>query len=425
MKDLADTIVTVVDHGLFVHVAQCIAQKAKHVYYTGPGEEVLRKLDKEKIGDGFENITRIKSPYNKKVKTDTDVYVFPDIGFEDEQLDLRERDYAVWGHLGAGALEENKGKFLRTLKNSGLEVPPCRVVQGITKLKALLWDESDKYVKISHWRGDWETFHWRNRVLDEQSLDCHAYRFGPNKEHITFYVFDKIDSAVEDGIDSWFIDNRWPSKVFHAMERKDKSLIGAMQDMDQIHKSVSIVNEAITPVLAEYGYRGFFSTEVRPPYFNDPTCRAGSPPSQVQCELIVNLPEVIVAGAHGECLEPEFDHVFGAQVVVTTDKEKGEWLVFQMPDKLRPHIKSAFACEVDGNLCIAPNPLENWAGWLTATGNSIEEVITTLKERKDLLPDGFECDITSMAHLIDELAEAKSQGIKITSQELPEPEIVL
>lgn len=423
MKSIEQTRLCVVDHGLFVHVAQCLAQKCDHVWYTGPGDDVMKKLEKGIIGRGFENITRVKSYLD--VKGDCDGYIFPDIGFAAEQLDLAERGFPVWGHHGADRLEENKGLFLRTLEEIGMEVPPHIVVVGIDALKEHLRDRTDKYVKISTWRGDWETFHFRDWTLDEMNLDCHAYRLGPAKDIIMFYVFDAIDAAIEDGVDSWFVGGTWPQTVLHAMERKDKSLLGAMQPMADIHESVREANDKIGPVLEKYGYRGFFSTEVRPPYFIDPTCRCGSPPSQLQTELITNLPEVMWSGANGECLEPDFDDPIGAQVLVTTDKEKDEYLTFDMPKELRPFIKSAFAFELDGVLRIAPNPLENWAGWLVATGKTIKGVIQSLQERKALLPDGFDCDITSIAHLLGEMGEAKGAGIEITPEAIPEPAVVL
>ncbi len=124
-------------------------------------------------------------------------------------------------------------------------------------------------------------------------------------------------------------------------------------------------------------------------------------------------------------IEPEYDDPIGAQVLVTADREKEEWLTFDMPDELRPHVKSAFACEIDGIVRIAPNPLENWAGWLVATGDSVESVVDELKRLKALLPDGFECDLSSLADLIRELQEAKAEGVTVTTQPMPDPAIVL
>ncbi len=310
-----------------------------------------------------------------------------------------------------------------------MNVPPYTAIKGINALREHLKDKTDKWVKISRFRGDWETLHFRDYTLDKGSLDCHEYKLGPMGEHLTFYVFDKLETTIEDGIDTWCIDGKWPTQVLHAMERKDKSLIGAIQDMDNVHEDVRGINEMFGPVLAKYGYRGPFSTEVRltedGPYFIDPTCRFGSPPSQLQTVLIQNLPEVIWGGANGEVVEPEAPEPIGAQALITSDRDKDEWLTFPMSKELRPYVKSAFSCEVDGDVQILPNPLENWAGWLVATGSTIQEVVDTMKERKAMLPDGFDCDITSLAHLLKELEEAKEQDITITDSRIPEPAVAL
>lgn len=424
MKPIHEVTACVVDHGLFPHIALCMAEQCERVFYCGPSEKVMRKFEDDAICDGFENVRRIESPF--QVEGAADVFVFPDTGFRYEQLKLLKDGNAVWGHHGADELEVNKGDFLRALKQLEMPIPPHKVVRGFSKLIDHLKDKEDKYVKVSKWRGDWETFHWRNATLDGDYLRGHPYNRCPAADLFTFYVFDKIDTAIEDGIDTWCIDGRWPKNVLHAMERKDKSLIGAIQPMADIHESVRIVNEKFGPYLGEhFGYRGPFSTEVRPPYFIDPTCRFGSPPSQLQTSLIKNLPEVIYRGAHGQLVEPEYEDQFGAQVLITADRDKDEWLTFQMPDELRPFVKSAFCCEIDGVLRIAPNCLENWAGWLVATGTSVRQVVERLKEKKELLPSGFDCDITSLADLLRELEEAEKKGIEISPQSVPPKEIVL
>lgn len=424
--DLSTKIACVVDHGLFVHIAQCLAEKFKHVFYVGPTERLMPHISDFVVGDGFENITRVTGLWS--VKEECDCFVFPDIGFSGEQAELRKQGKSVWGHHGADILEVNKGRFLQVLEEIGMEVPPHILIKGLTGLREHLWDLEDKFIKVSRWRGDWETFHWRNRVLDSGSLDCAAYRLGPMKDLITFYVFDKIDTPIEDGVDSFFVNGQWPKRVLHAMERKDKSLLGAMQDVSDVAPNVWGINEKFGPVLSEYGYQGAFSTEARvndKTYFIDPTMRFGSPPSQLQTVLIKNLPEIIWHGANGELVESETPEEFGGQALITSDREKDEWLPFQMPDELRPFVKSAFSCEADGVFTIAPNPLENWAGWLVATGDNFEEVIERLKERKEMLPCGFDCDLASVGDVLKEMDEAEEKGITISDQPVPEPAAVL
>lgn len=427
MTDLSTKSVAVCDSGLFVHIAQCLATQFGKVYYHAPSQHVFPHLADAAVGDGFDNIERVEEPYGLIGKVDC--WCFTDIGHGEFQKYLASVNEPVWGHLGADVLERRKGLFLKMLKEFGLPVPEYTEVKGLENLRVFLKDKEDVFIKISNYRGDWETAHWRNRTLDSGMLDAAAHKLGPFQNLITFYVFEPIDTEIEDGIDTWRVGGEWPKRVLHAMERKDKSLIGGLQDMADVAEPVRIVNELFGPVLDSYGTQGPFSTEVRmvgeTPYFNDSTNRFGSPPSQLQTVLITNLPQVIYHGSRGELIEPESEHDLGAQVLITSDREKEEWLPFEMDSRLRPWVKSAFACEVEDVLTIAPNPLENWAGWLVATGNTLEAVINTLKERKEMLPDGFDCDLTSLCDLLEKMKKAETEGIEIADQKIPEPEIVL
>lgn len=428
MSILSNKTACVVDRGgLFTHIAVCLAEQFGKVFYVGPAERVNPKVADDIIGHGFPNLVRVPDLWT--VKRHSDIYVFPDIGLSGEQKELRDQGWPVWGHFGADELESDKSAFLEMLEARGLAVPPHQRIKGFTKLREHLQDKRDKFIKISHWRGDWETFHWRDRTMDETELEIRSLRLGPVREHIWFYVFDKIDTDIEDGIDAWFAGGEWPKRILHAMERKDKSLLGAMMDYADVSENMRAINEAMRPVLERYGYQGAFSSEARitddETFFIDGTFRFGSPPSQLQTAMFRNLPEIVYAGAYGQMAEAETPEEIGAQVLITSDREKDEWLAFPVPEEIRPYVKTSFSFFLDNAVQIAPNPLENCAGWLVATGKTIEEVIGRLKDYKALLPDGFDCDLTSLADLLRELEAAEEKGVTITDQPIPEPAIVL
>jgi hypothetical protein len=427
MKPTSEVICCVVDHGLFLPIALKLAEQMGKVYYWSPWDDCAPKVEKGIIGDGFENLHRVESIWD--IKSECDLFVFPDVGFAGLQKELVSQGYAVWGHHGADELETKRGLFLDTLEDVGMLVPDYDIVLGLTKLREFLKDKEDLWIKISRWRGDWETFHWRDWEHDEVTLDFYAYHFGPAKELIKFYVFKTIDTDIEDGIDTYCIDDQFPKTVMHGMECKDKSYLCSIQLMEDVDERVRIVPEKFGPVLGKYGYRGFFSCEVRikddDSNFIDPTCRAASPPSQVMTELFGNLGDIIWQGANGILVEPEPTAAFGVQALLTIDRSKDEWVVLDVPEEIRQWVKCGFACEIDGKICIPPHPLESMVGWLVATGDSIEEAIDNLKEYAGQLPDGVSCDVDSMAHLLKEAETAKEQGIELTEQEIPEPEVVL
>ena len=274
MKEVKDLIVCCVDNGQFIPVARRLGEQVEKCYYWSPADRSLPVIQEAMLGDGFDEIERVESIWD--VVEETDLFVFPDIGHASLQKYLVSLGKPVWGARGGDVLESNRGLFLKTLESVGLEVPDHDVVKGLTNLRLFLKDKEDKYIKISKWRGNFETFHWVDWGSTESELDNLAVEFGPAKEMITFYVFDPIDTDIEDGCDAYCIDGKYPSLVLKGMECKDKSFLGTMMKYDEMPEQLREVNDKFAAALRQYDYRGFFSTEVRilPDkfYFIDPTC---------------------------------------------------------------------------------------------------------------------------------------------------------
>lgn len=427
MKPTEEVVACVIDKGLFLPIAQKLGEQFKKVYYWSPWDDIAPKMEKGVIGDGFDTIERVTDIWS--IKDKCDLFVCCDVGFAGLQRELVSQGFPVWGHHGADELETKRGLFLETLEKVGMLVPKYQKITGISKLREYLKDKEDKWIKMSRWRGDWETLHWRDWEHDEMTLDGYAWKFGPMKEVATFYVFDPIDTDIEDGIDAYSIDGHFPSTVMHGLECKDRSYLCSVQPMDDIDERVRIVPEKFGPVLAKYGYRGFFSCEVRikeqDSFFIDPTCRAASPPSQVMTELFGNLGEIVWKGANGILVEPEPTAKFGVQALIKFERDPCEWVVLDIPEEIRQWTKFGFACQVDGKICIPPHALEAMIGWLVATGDTIEEAIDNLKEYREQLPDGLDCDVDSLAKLLQEAQEADKMGIEFTDEKIPEPSSVL
>ena len=433
MKPVADLVALVVDHGRFVHVARTLGKQFAKVYYTSPEERDCPILREAIVGDGFDEIERVGSLW--RVAHKCDLVIFPDIGFEAEQEELRSQGIPVWGPGGAAALESDKGLFLKRLAQTHLPVAKHVAIRGLSRLASHLMDREDVYLKISKYRGDFETMHWTNWEEMEGALDGLAVRFGVFKELILFYVFDAIDTEVEDGVDAYRAGGQWPKRVLHAMERKDKSLIGTMQDFAELPEEVRRVNDAFGPVLDEMSNSGAlkFSTEVRitkqgESFFIDPTCRFGSPPSQGECLLFKNLGEIIAAGAiEGACVDPETDDQFVVQARVDLDENRTDWSSFRLDPELDEAIKGGFCCRVNGRLALPPiTDYETCeVGYLCATGATIKAAIEKLRDLKEKLPDGLQCEFVSLADLLREISQAEENNMEFTPQAVPEPATVL
>jgi hypothetical protein len=427
MKHFSEVTACVVDFGIFIHVARRLAKDFAKVYYCTPWESAFPKIAHAVVGDGYPDIQWVESLWD--VHDKVDLFVFPDIGLSSLQEHLERDGHAVWGSRQADGLEARRGLFLKELKNTGLEVPQFQEVMGLSNLRVLLKDKTDKYIKVSTYRGDFETFHFRSMDQDQGTLDHWATVLGPIQEHLKFFVFEPIESQIEDGCDTWCIDGVWPERVMHAMECKDKSLLATFCKFSELPDPVRMVNEKMGPVLKKYGYRGFFSSEVRitedgKGFFIDPTCRAASPVSQLQSEMIGNLGEVVWSGANGLCLSPEPTAQFGVQSIFKVCRD--QWEVLEIPGEIQEHVKVSFSCLVDGKICVPPDPdgVEE-IGWLTATGNSIQEAIDNLKEYQEQMPDGVCVQTDSLADLLKEAKVSQEAGFPLTTKEIPEPSVVL
>lgn len=411
-------------------MAQRLARDYAKVYYWTPTERDCPLIREACIGDGFPGVERVFTI--REVRDKVDLLCCPDIGFSDLQLDLLDMGIPVWGAREADSLESDRGKFLKVLAKTDLPVPPHKIILGLTNLSLHLRNEEDKYIKIDKFRGDWETLHWTNWREMEGTLDSYAVRFGPLKEQITFYVFDPIDTEIEDGVDAYCIDGQWPKTVLKGYEAKDKAYLGTIQKFEDVPDQVRVANDVFGPILAKYGYRGFFSTEVRvtkdgKSFFIDPTCRAGSPPSQVQEELFTNYGEIIWRGSNGELIDPEPAAQFGVQAAIAIDGDRSDWNSIVFPEELARWVKCGFCCMPDERTSFPPITEYNTSelGYLCAIGDTILEAIENLRKHRDLLPDGVKCEFNSLSDLLKEVENAEESGMEFTPQEVPPPSVVL
>lgn len=429
MKDHKDITCIVIDHGIFLPIARRLAREVKKVFYWNPTEKAFPSV-KDVIGDGFPDVERVDSIWS--VKDQCDLFVVPDIGFADTQSELLSQSKIVWGARYADSIETSRGKFLKALSSTSLPVPKYQKVIGMEALREYLRAREDQWIKISKFRGDWETLHFRDWKQDEIELDERSCKLGPWKEVIPFYVFENIETENEDGVDSWCIDGQFPSIIIHGMEAKDKSYIGTFQKWEDVPEEVRCVGDEFGPILAGYGYRSFFSSEVRitedgESYFIDPTCRAGSPPSQVMTEMIGNYAEIIWHGAQGEVVDPVPEYKFGVQAIVCVFGGRQNWKTVQIPQEIDQWFKAGFCSMIDDKYCFPPDPDEHGGniGWLVGVGQTAQEAIDHLKENAEMLPCGVTCEFHSIADLLKEVSEAEKKGMEFSDQTMPGPEAIL
>ena len=429
MKDTKDVTACVVDHGLFSPLAQKLGQTFKRVLYYSPWEEGFPQLNRCIVGDGYPEIERCDDFWDELA--DIDLFIFPDIQHSGLQLHLESIGKAVWGSRKGDSLELSREKFHRTLKQLDLDCPKWVSITGLSKLRDHLREHEDRYVKISKYRGLMETWHHATYRQSEPMLDMLAVKLGPAKEHIPFIVVEPVATDLEIGYDGYCIDGQFPSiAIGGGVEIKDSGYLCGIMDASAMPEQITEINDAFGPILGEYRYRNFFSTEIRVKddkrFFIDPCCRCPSPATEAQIELYGNLADIVWAGANGECIDPEPTALFAAECVLRAKRTAQQWCVLDVPAKARPWTKFGGSCFIDDQVCIPPCEDGPEVGWIVGTGDSIQDAIDALKKHVEELGDcPVSADVDALYDAVKEFHEADEKGVPLTDSEVPEPETVL
>ena len=429
MKDVKDITVCIVDHGIFFGLAQQLASQVKRVIYHCPGwERGFSSCRDGAIGDGFEPQVELCHDI-WKIKKEIDLFAFPDIQHSGLQLELESQGFPVWGSRTGDDLETLRLKFIQTLESLKLDVTNYRQDRGMADLRKYLKANDDKYIKISRWRADLETYHHINYDLSRNWLDEKAVQFGDLQDEIVFLVFDPIETDLEVGYDGYSIDGWFPNMAIHGIEKKDRGYIGAAQHYDDLPEQVREVNNRFSEVLAGHRYRNFWSTEIRIVgdkfYFIDPTCRAGMPSGDAQFVMYKNLGEILWQGAHGQVVEPQFNAKYVVQSLIEHNGDPDHWRTIQVPPKFQDNVRLLSPCSVkDGLYCISPSSAAGETVGSLLTWNddleiAIEENQKMAGELSKMNPITINTD--AVVDVLKEMHSAAEQGVHMTEEALPDP----
>ena len=236
---------------------------------------------------------------------------------------------------------------------------------------------------------------------------------------------------IEVGYDGFCIDGEFPAFGIQGYEVKDKSLIASVQKYEDMPEEITIVNKVLSPILKEYRYRNFWSTEIRvndgDSYLIDPCCRCPSPCTEIQMELWENLGEILWHGANGETVDQEVEAQFGVEAIIDHNGDEHGWRTIEVPDEIRRWVKLYNVCKVDGTYAIPPFPHSCDAiGAIVGIGDTIPEAIESLKEHVEALKDQpISVKVESLYDALEDIQGAEKKGIEFSDQPVPEPESVL
>ncbi|HKD67741.1 MAG TPA: hypothetical protein VKB84_12925 [Candidatus Binataceae bacterium] len=409
MMNLSNQTVLVIDQGLYVHIAEKLAESFGRVlYYCNGWRSAFPVSERFNVGAGIDGIERIANPWEHV--EGADLIVFPDTYFGGEQEYLRRQGKRVWGSGHAEILELHRDELKTLMKSAGLAVGRYEIITGIEPLRQYLKDNPGVYVKGNVFRGDVETFRNKNWVVTQPLLDDLASRLGPRQSSVVFVVEDPIE-GVEAGYDGVCVDGRFPAVGSFGYKAKDAGYVGKVVDYEDLPQALREVNTRLAPAMAALGCRSFYSTEVRvgvdrKAYLMDPAMRAGSPPSEAYIELFANWDEVIWAGADGEVVDLRPAAGYAAEIILRSEWAREHFLALEIPAAARGFVKIHGHCRIEGRDYAAPLGIREF-GAAVGLGNSLEDAVGAALEHAEAV-EGLEVEFDRNA--LDAAMEAVERG---------------
>lgn len=263
--NLKEKTVCIYDHGLFLEFGITISKYFKKVYYFTPWVSPFPKNSGVLIGEGLEDegLYRINNFWD--YVDEVDLFIFPDCYNADIENHLESIGKRVWGSRSGDELELLRMEAKNHFKQLGIPVQPVREIQGLDKLRNYLKKNDNKYIKISTYRGCFETFHAPNYLLSEPILDDLETTLGASQSLVKFVVEDAIDGddVVETGWDGVCIDGKYWQKSLFGYEQKDEGYFACVKELKDMSPIITDYLDKISDTLRKYKYRNFMSTEIR------------------------------------------------------------------------------------------------------------------------------------------------------------------
>ena len=408
--DLKSKTAAVIDNGLFSELARTLSASFKTVYYTSPWVADFPSSLKTSLGEGFPEYERVRDIWD--VIDEVDLFIFPDLHNGALQEYLVSQGKRVWGARNGDELETARTEAKAYFKELGIPQAKYEVIQGMDALRAFLKGREDKvWVKISLTRNDTETFAVEGYEGSKNRLDRLESELGPAAEEMEFIVEDDLPDTLDIAIDTFCIDGKFPKTVLLGTEKKDEGYICVTKTWGEIDSKLTDLYEAVAPVLEKYEYRQMLSLESRIGsnviYLCDPCCRGGSPPFELQLNLITNLAEILWQGADGKLVEPKYAARYGAQFIIESKWSIENPLLVEFPEEYRDKIKFRYATLFGDKLWIMPQHSDT-PGFasIVVTGDSLDACFEEAKEIACSIKGiGVDCQIGSMSGLKENLEQ--------------------
>lgn len=410
--------VLIADHGLFVELAPRLAREFGHVMLWVPWMAGYPKAAPAYVGTGLHNVERVETFWDHA--PDADLIVFPDLYMADMARVCKDRlNRPVWSHLGAETLELDRWGTRTLQRDLGIKAPRTRHFIGLDALAAYLEGAENKWVKISCYRGDGETWHHETWHTTSIRLDEFRNRVGALADSYEFIVEDDIPDAIEIGYDGWTVNGEWPEAAYWGFEVKDKGYIGKFSTYGDLPAPIREINGKVSLILKDEGAVGFCSFEFRltkdgDALMIDPCLRCGSPPIEATMEGYDNLGEIMWEGAHGRVAPVRSTGEYLAIAMIHSTFAITNWVPLEVPPSIERWVKLRNKAVINGKVYHVPtqgNMPE--IGAVVAVADSLEEAKRLVAERAEKVKGYLvEVHVDALDCAEEEIEKAKGYGVE-------------
>ncbi len=425
LKPLKDTVVGVVDFGLFSDYAAHIAKSVKKVYYHNPSwKNDFPSSRGVRIGSGLAaNMVVAKEFWD--IKKECDWFWFPDVYLGDWQEELKSQGLAVCGAGKSEWLERNRERLIEWELEEQMDAPDAEVVVGIDVLEKVL--QPGDFVKINDYRADMETTRYYDYKTMKQWIEVERAYYGPWQNEQEFIIIKKIDGK-EIGYDGWSVNGNYPQVSMWGIEIKGVAYAGKAALYNSMPAAIRSTNAHLAKVFQAEKTKTMFSTEVRVDkrrraYLTDPCMREGNPPNQSQQCLFSNMPDVLYGLANGTLINGKPTAKFVVQLQMWSNFVKENPTTVEFPDAVRPFIKLRNAAKINNQYVVVPSssqyvhPLLDMRnptlGAIVGVANSVQAAADQCRKHAEQVKAyELEIDLGALDKLNEEIGEFKEYGIQ-------------
>jgi hypothetical protein len=418
VEDLSTKTCLVADQGLFVEMASRLARDFGKVYYWTPWMSGYPNSANAHIGAGLPGVKRVL--YFWDHVEEADVVVFPDLYMADMARAVRDKfGKPVWCHFNAELIELDRVGTRKLQRELGISSPKTRFFTGIDDLAEYLKTADNKWVKISCFRGDGETWHHDTWDTSAVYLDYFRNKTGALANTHEFMVEENIE-GIEIGYDGWTVHGQFPDSSYWGFEVKSEGYVGEFSKNSDMPDCLCEINDSFSGILKSEKSSGFISFECRVggdrrAYLIDPCIRAGSPPNEGTQEGYANFSEIVWEGANGRMCRPKSLGKYVVMAAIKSSFAMNNWTPLEIPKADRQWVKVRNAALIDKKLYYVPirSGEETGVGMVVAVDDDLEKAIALVKKRASRVK-GFRLDIHTEAldSAQEEIEKAARYGVK-------------